>query len=309
MHSLSKIRLPLFFSMLALASSDLYAFGEVMIDKILRSDFVYDRDITHMPFMPIGYLTATHQNELELDQCPSGVDCEFQYQSISQGAGFPVWVGQNQMLVVAETLDVDVFETKTDSSTINTGGLMAAWVSQHSLEWQSAAFAYHYQNLDSHTRSENTSGTFAGLVGRYRHGARFHSYWGAVHFNGGGDAFTYPYAGFDWFIDRHWVISAVMPWPTINYLPDDKRIFKVGALFSETTWSVNTDNQFHTQDFSQVSMGAAYEQQISGAIWGEVSIGYTGLGKLQIETDADTKITTDIANTPFIKLALNVRPF
>lgn len=310
MRSFSFIRFPFFFVLLAMTSSKGYAFGEVLIDKILRSDFIYDRNITNMPFIPLGYLTASHQDELELGQCPlPEQQCEFQYQSVSQGAGLPVWVGQKQMLIVAETLDVDVFKTKNDSTTINTGGLLAAWVSQHSTEWQSGAFVYHYQNLDSHTRSDSTSGTLGGIVARYRHSARFHTYWGAVHFSGGGDSLTYPYAGFDWLIDKHWAVSAVLPWPTINYAPNESQLFKIGALVSETTWSVKQDSRFHTQDFSQLSLGISFEQKLSELIWGELSVGYTGLGKLRIETDADTEITTDISNSPFIKLSLNIRPF
>ncbi|MCE3253888.1 MAG: hypothetical protein K0Q67_2908 [Cellvibrio sp.] len=287
-----------------------YAFGEILIDKLLRSDFIYDRGITNLPFIPLGYLAATHQSALEPEQCPlSQPQCEFQYQSITQGAGMPVWVGQKQMLILGETLDVDVFDAGNDSTTINTGGLLAAWVSQHSVRWQSGAFIYHYQNLDSDARSDNTRGTFVGMVGRYRHGAHFHSYWGAVQVNSGDESLLYPYAGFDWYINKHWGITAVLPWPSVNYAPSESQLFRIGALVSETTWTEQQDNNFYTQDFSQLSLGISFEQKFSRLIWGELSAGYTGLGKLQIEADADSKLTTDISNEPFVKLALNLRPF
>jgi hypothetical protein len=295
--------------LLMVTGSKAYAFGDVLIDKILRSDFIYDRGITNMPFIPIGYLTATHQDKLEVEPCPfAQQECEFQYQSISQGAGLPVWVGQKNMLILGETLDVDVFKTKNDSTTINTGGLLAAWVTQHSTQWQSGAFIYHYQNLDSDTRSDNTSGTIGGAVARYRHSARLHSYWGAVQVSGGDESLLYPYAGFDWLINNYWGVSAVIPWPTVNYAPNEDQLFKVGALISETTWSVKQNDRFYTQDFSQLSLGISFEQKFSKLVWGELAIGYTGLGKLQIESDADSEITTDIASRPFIKLALNLRP-
>lgn len=296
-------------SLLMILSAKAHAVGEVIIDKLLRSDFIYDRDITNLPFFPIGYVAATHQSALESERCPlARQECEFQYQSITQGAGLPVWVGQKQMLVLAETLDVDVFDTGNDSTTINTGGLMAAWVSQHSELWQSAAFVYAYQNLDSDTRSDNTSGTFVGMVGRYRHSAHFHSYWGLVQVDTDAETMLYPYAGFDWFINKYWGVTAVLPWPSINYAPNQTQLFRIGALTTETTWTVKRDNRFATQDFAQVSLGASFEQKFSRALWVEFSAGYTGLGKLQIETDADTKLTTDISNQPFIKLAFNVRP-
>jgi len=296
-------------SLLMIVSTKVHAFGEVMIDKILRSDFIYDRGLTNLPFIPIGYVAATQQSALESEQCPSArQECEFQYQSISQGAGLPVWVGQKQMVIVGETLDVDVFDRGNDSTTINTGGLMAALVSQHSTNWQSGAFIYAYQNLDSETRSDNTSGTFVGMVGRYRHSARFHTYWGAVQVNTNRESLLYPYAGFDWYIDNHWAVTAVLPWPSISYAPNESQLVRLGALASETTWTVKQDDRFSTQDFSQVSLGLSVEQKFSRLIWGEFSVGYTGLGKLQIEADADSKLTTDISNQPFFKLALNVRP-
>jgi hypothetical protein len=297
-------------SLLSMIGTKAHAFGDVIIDKILRSDFIYDRDITNLPFIPIGYLMATHQSELELEQCPlAQQECKFQYQSISQGAGFPVWVGQKQMLIVAETLDVDVFETNNDSTTINTGGLLAAWISQHSPKWQSGAFVYHYQNLDSDTRSDNTKGTIGGAVARYRHSARVHTYWGAVQISGGDESSIYPYAGFDWYINTKWGITAVLPWPTINYAPNSNQLFKIGALVTNTTWSVKQDNDFYTQDFSQMSLGVSLEQKISDLLWGGLELGYSGLGKLKIETDADSEMTTDISSRPYIKLSLNVRPF
>lgn len=290
-------------------SAKVHAFGEILLDKLLRSDFIYDRGLTNLPFIPIGYVAATQQSALESEQCPlAEQECEFQYQSLSQGAGVPVWVGQKQMVIVGETLDVDVFDKGNDSTTINTGGLMAAVVSQHSTNWQSGAFVYAYQNLDSDTRSENTSGAFIGMVGRYRHSARFHSYWGAVQVNTNRDAMLYPYAGFDWYIDKHWAVTAVIPWPSISYAPNEDQLVRLGALASETTWTVKQDDRFSTQDFSQVSMGISFEQKFSRLIWGELMIGYTGLGKLQIEMDADSKLMTDISNQPFFKLALNVRP-
>jgi len=296
-------------SLLMIFSAKAYAFGDVLIDKILRSDFIYDRGLTNLPFIPIAYVAAMQQSALETEQCPlAAQECEFEYQSISQGAGLPVWVGQKQMVIVGETLDIDVFDKRSDSTTINTGGLMAALISQHSTNWQSGAFIYSYQNLDSDTRSDNTSGTFVGMVGRYRHSTRFHSYWGAVKVDTDRESMLYPYAGFDWYIDNHWAVTAVIPWPSVSYAPNETQLVRLGALVSETTWTVQQDDRFATQDFSQVTVGFAFEQKFSRLVWGEFSVGYTGLGKLQIEADADSKLATDISNQPFFKLALNVRP-
>ncbi len=309
MHRLSATKISFSFSILMLINSQAYGFGEILLDKILRSDFIYDRGITSLPFIPIGYLSATHQDTLTLEPCPRMEQgCEYQYQSISQGAGIPVWVGEKHMLIVGETLNVDVFDADGDSLTINTGGLMAAWVSQHSESWQSGAFVYHYQNLDSELRSDDTRGTYAGMVGRYRHSPTFHSYWGAVVANTVGESVFYPYFGFDWYINNRWAITAVMPWPSISYSLNETQLLRVGALVSEVSWAAKQDNSFYTQEFSQMSLGFSFEQKISRLLWAEFSAGYTGLGTLQIDTEAESKLSTDIGNQPFIKLALNVRP-
>lgn len=299
----------LFFSMTF--STQAYAVGEILIDKLLRSDFIYDRDVTNMPFIPLGYLTASNQSDLQIEKCPLAEqeNCEFDYQSLNQGAGLPVWVGQKHMVVLAETLDVDRFSSPNGSTTINTGGLMAAWASQFSTTWQSAAFLYYYHHLDSGNRNENANGVIGGFVGRYRHGADFHSYWGAVQADAGDETLIYPYVGFDWFINKYWSVVAIIPWPSINYSPNEHQIFKLGALVSGTSWSLQQDDTFSAQDFSQVSVGFSFEQKLSSTLWGEVSVGYTGLGKLEVETDADSSLSTDISNEPFFRLALNARPF
>src|SRR6187402_535468 len=85
--------------LLMIVSTKAHAFGDVLIDKILRSDFIYDRGLTNLPFIPIAYVAAMQQSALETEQCPlDRQECEFEYQSISQGAGLPVWVGQKQMV-------------------------------------------------------------------------------------------------------------------------------------------------------------------------------------------------------------------
>ena len=310
MHRLSATKRCFYFFLLMIFNSHAYGFGEVLLDKLLRSDFIYDRGITELPFIPIGYLAATHQDTLTLEPCPlTKPACEYKYQSLAQGAGIPVWVGQKNMLIVGQTLNVDVFEADGDSLTINTGGLMAAWISQHSESWQSGAFAYHYQNLDSDMRSDDTRGTYAGMVGRYRHSPTFHSYWGAVVANTSGESRFYPYIGFDWYINNLWAVTAVFPWPSVSYSLNEAQLLRVGALVSEVSWAVKQDNSFYTQDFSQMSLGFAFEQKISQLLWAEFSAGYTGLGTLQINTDAESSIKTDVESQPFIKLALNVRPF
>ena len=68
-----------------------------MIEAIMRSDFIFDRNISNVPFIPLAYLTLNQQHNLEFSGGCVDIDCEFDYQSMSHGLAMPVWVGKKHM--------------------------------------------------------------------------------------------------------------------------------------------------------------------------------------------------------------------
>lgn len=293
-------------------SSSAWAIGEKLLEKLISSDFTYDRNISNAPPLMIGYLDTNAQNGLTFEsECPPALenDCRLSYRSLSQGFGTPVWVGQKNMLVLGETLDVDAFSNRTDSFTIYTGGLLAAWVSQPSAQWQMGTFVYNYWNLGDNQERADTSTTYAGYVARYRHSARLHSYLGLIYTDALERSLVFPYAAFDWFVNDRWTISAILPWPTLTYSPTPDQAFKIGALVSGTSWTSERDQGLYTRDFAQLNLGFVFEQRLNELFWGEFSVGYAGLGRLSIDSDQDSDLQVDMESSPYFRIGINLRPF
>ena len=74
------------------------AAGNRLIEAIMRSDFIFDRNISNVPFMPLAYVSYNQQSKLKFVGDCVGENCEFDYHGISQGLALPVWVGQKNMI-------------------------------------------------------------------------------------------------------------------------------------------------------------------------------------------------------------------
>lgn len=284
------------------------AIGERLVEAVMTSDFVFDRNISNVPFFPIGYLTLSQQNSLDIDEGCELESCEFDYQSMSQGFGLPVWVGEKNMLILGESLQRDRLSWQGDNIQIDSAGVLLAWMAQPSESWQAGAFVYAYRGLGDDKLAREPKGSIGGVVVRHRHQARFHSYWGAVRFEEYSNVTIYPYIGFDWYIGEKWSVSAVLPWPTVSYAPNDDQLFKLGALFSGSEWVVDRDGEIITNDFEKWDIGFAYEHRLFSMFWAEIGIGYSGFGKLAIRSDSDIELDINTSDAPFIRLTFNIRP-
>ncbi len=285
-----------------------FATGERLIDAVMRSDFIFDKSTSNVPFFPLSYLNVSVQNDLEIDQNCNVVDCTFDYTSISQGFGLPVWIEQNNMLILGESLERDTLDFANSSTTINTAGLLAAWVSQPTPQWQAGGFIYGYQGIGGEVSTSTPSGIMSGVIARYRHEPEFHTYWGLVNLKEHNNNTIYPYLGFDWYLDKKWHISALIPWPTLNYAPTKNNLFKIGVLFSGSDWSSGNGDNISSNTFGKLDFGISWEQRLSNLIWSEVSIGHSGFGRLSIQSDADIDFESKIKGAPFFRFSINLRP-
>ena len=292
----------------SLSCSQANAAGEQIIDAIMRSDFVFDRNISNVPFLPLSYLQFSENNSLEIEGDCAGISCDFSYQSISQGLGLPVWVGQKHMLILGESLESDEIKYRGEKYRINSAGIIGAWLVQPSRDWQAGAFIYAYQGFGEGDLAREPKGSVSGVVSRFRHQPKFHSYWGFVRLQEYDDVVVYPYAGFDWLVGLEWSISALLPWPTVSYAPTKNRLFKAGALFSGSQWVADGNEQLLNNSFEKVDFGLAFEQRIRSMLWGELSVGYSGFGKVSIESSSELVFEGDIASAPYIRFSLNLRP-
>ena len=299
-----------FFSLLLyLSSTPSFAVGEQMIDAILRSDFIFDRNISNIPFIPLGWVQYTHQDSVSLKQgCTAADSCDFKYDSLSQGFGLPVWTGQKNMIILGQTLSADRLEFEDRSLRLYTGGILAAWIMQPAPEWQLGAFTYGYRGFNEDEGISQPKGNITGAVARYRHIPEFHTYWGGVRIDESDERVYYPYVGFDWYIGQKWAVTMLIPWPSVSYSKSVGTIYRLGALVSRNEWAIDSNGEVSSGSFNKVDIGFSLERQFNNLAWWELRAGYSGYGKLSLQSGSGTSFESDIDSAPFIRFAINFRP-
>ena len=294
---------------LLLAPFSAHAVGDSLIEAIMRSDFIFDKSISNVPFFPLGYVQVKHNDELTLeDDCLDTRSCDFSFTSFSQALGLPAWVGKKNMLILAETLESDRLEFDNESFSLNSLGLMAAWISQPSPEWQIGLFAFAYEGFGEEHNVSSVGGQIIGGGGRYRHEPGFHSYWGLVRLDDrSSDPLIYPYIGFDWFIGKTLGVSALVPWPAISYSPDPDIVYKFGATISGSDWFFDDSGELAAGQLGMVDFGFIYEKRLAGLFWLEAGVGYSGFSRLSISSDSDVDFDSNLERSPFFRVAINLR--
>lgn len=284
------------------------AVGDKLIETVMRSDFIFDRNVSNVPLFPLGYLSANYNDSIELEDCPQSPFCDFSYLSLRQGFGLPVWVGKKNMIILGESLELDQIESENQSLDLASGGLLIAWIQQSTPKWQNGLFYYAYDGLNEDHQLKQPSGSYAGFVGRYRHDKKFHSYWGGVRVAETGDHTWYPYAGFDWYVDKEWFVSMVIPWPSLSYAPSTDEIYRLGASFSGSDWTNENWGQSVQNSFNKIDFGFSYERRLTQLLWVEARVGYTGLGQFSVSSSGSVDFSTDVSHSPFYRLGINLRP-
>ena len=287
-----------------------FGLGEKIIESLVRSDFVFARAKTHVPFMPIGYLYYKHQEDLEVGElCEEPDACDFSYDNIQQALAVPAWVGQRNMLILGQTIDADRVKFRGETLRNDSVGGILGWAAQPQPHIQVGAFAYLYQTLEKEDALEQPGGNIVGAVVRIEHrNPGFHSYWGGVRIEDNQQLIYLPYVGFDWNIGSHWAVSGLLPWPAVTYAPTEHYLFRLGASLSGSHWAAERQEQVITNDFYKWDLGFSYERRLRNMLWGEVSVGYSGLGSIQMESDGDVMFESSLSDKPFIKFAINIRP-
>ncbi len=283
------------------------AVGEELIEAVMRSDFVFDRNISNVPFFPLAYLSTTYSGDNDFDQCPVA-DCSFSWTSISQGLGLPVWVGQQDMFLLGESLELDRLESGGRELDLVSAGVLVAWIRQHSPSLQYGAFVYAYDGIDEDVEFNQPNGNYAGIMARYRHEERLHSYWGVVRVSEENDALYYPYAGLDWYVGDEWSLSLLLPWPAVTYAPQRTRLYRFGALYNGSDWSRDSNGDLLQTSLGRVNFGFSYEQKLDGLLWLEAGVGYSGLGRAVLQSGDGIDFESNISNEPYLRISLNFRP-
>ena len=279
------------------------------IEKIANSEFIFDTADTNSPFLPIAFVDYTHYGERELSSvCLQGPTCDVDWQKLSQMAAVPIWINNRDILLVGEYLSVDWIEGEAVDDAIYSFGAILAWLRQVNDHWQVGTFVFptFYSALSDTGRYAES--IYLGSVGRHRHSARFHSYWGLAADINNIENIYYPYLAFDWFINREWAIAFIMPWPAITYAPNPDYFWRVGLLPGATQLRFEEGGQLINAGLDQWDLGLTVEHRIHNQVWAGLSLGVSGFGQITLDESLASEFEHEIEATVFGRFSVNFRP-
>jgi hypothetical protein len=149
-----------------------------------------------------------------------------------------------------------------------------------------------------------------GALGRCFSGDRAVWYYGLIYdYAFGGNSF-YPYLGYSYQFDPHWLFSLIAPWPAIAYAPSDRFFMKAGVMPSGATWALDQtgkDAQV-TGAFGGWDLGVHCNWRLNKLLWLSVGTGFSGLRSLQVNDTGDVGYEQDLSREPFVNVSLSARP-
>jgi hypothetical protein len=292
-----------------LSPAGVHAAGEEIIDALMRSDFVFDLDVSNAPTPALASLVVTDYGESRFaGDCVPPSECEYTASQASFGGMLPIWVGRRDMFAAGASVTANRLEQDASGTTVYGAGFLAAWIRQATPRWQIGAFALPQWHSAVGDGGRDTGQFVGGAVARYRHTARFHTYYGLVWLSGDPDDLFLPYFGLDWYISRQWTLSLLAPWPAVIWAPSENGMVRIGAAPSGASWRFSELGRKRTADLSRWKFGVNFEGRVRGALWAGVGVGASGLGRLRISDGEGVDLDTEVEGEPYIELFLRFRP-
>lgn len=289
------------------------SFIEKKINAFASSDIVFPRSVSNAPFLPLAVLSARSYGEAQVEFGDSGESIAYTQDGISAAGAVPFLASSRDLLIAGAYLNQVNFSTDEpliDDFRVRSVGLPIGWLHQVDPQWQAAAFAmplWHDNNQFDGARSDQL---MAGAFARYT--KNDHLWWMFGVFGDRNDLDTYflPYVGASWVINPQWTISAIMPWPSIDYAPNRDWLFSLGASPSSAAWSVRPSSEDVAVSLDAWDFGLDVERRVSGNLWVAARAGIGGLRGVRYST-RDNKLEgadIDVGASGFISLSLRFRP-
>jgi len=277
-----------------------------------ESNIEFQRSQTYVPFVPLAFLGARSygSSSIEIEGSDS---VDYDLSSVTQAAGLPVLLNDNNALMFGEYLARTKFSPdgndSVDSFHVDSFGLPIGWLQQVNSQWQAAAFVMPLAHKSSETNSDWTWQYLAGAFGRYVQSDQLWWAYGLYADVGFGDEDIYlPYLGASWSVNNHWTISAIMPWPAVLYSPNEDWLFQVGASPSGASWRTDDDFNDVSVNFDAWDFGFTAERRLVGNFWGSINSGVGGLRGLRFEGGDFEGAETSVSSSAYIGLSIKFRP-
>lgn len=302
----------LFLLLLALATHAGAASFEQVARQFMESDFVFSRAQSDVPFVPLAWIDLNTYQDSTLRTPSTDIrDLSFRQTSLSEGTLLPVLLGPRDALLVGQwgswTRLSSAHTQDTDATSI---AAPIGWARQTSPDWQVAAFVAPSANLSGDRWYWDYMG---GAFARYLGTPKFAWVFGFYAEITPPEEFYVPYVGVTWTIDRHWTVSAILPWPAVLYSPTPDWLLRLGLAPSSASWIADTAltgeaPQRVRADFTSWDFGLRVEKRAWKSLWVGGETGVSGLRGFSFSGGDWQHPRVSLSSDPYFVLTATFRP-
>ncbi len=281
------------------------------IDAFRDSDFNVKRADSNTPFIPLAFVGASRYGRAEVEADKRGVKTAYDISSLSQGAFVPYILNERDLFGVGEYVSFSSFRVEdgpVENFEVTTIGVPLGWARQINPEWQAMSFVMPM----GHDNTLETGGwTWQTLGGAFTRWTQNEEVWWAfgVYFDvGSQESFALPYIGASWLINEAWTVSAILPWPSINYSPNDRWLVRFGASPSEASWSISPEDGNATLNLDAFDFGIGVERRLSRLLWLSGEVGVGGLRNFRVSDTQIDEPDFDAGSSWYAGIDIKLRP-
>jgi len=273
------------------------------------SDFVFSRARSDVPFVPLAWLDVNSYQDSTL-RTPSG-DLSFRQTSVSEATLLPTLVGRRDALLVGQWGTwTRLSSSQFQDTEVGSVSLPVGWARQATPDWQLAAFVAPTANVTrGHWYWDYMGGVFARYAGKSRLAWVFGFYSEITP----PEELYVPYVGVTWTIDRHWTLSAILPWPAVLYSPTPDWLLRLGFAPSSASWIADVPVSGEAPrrlraDLTSWDFGLRVEKRAWKGIWLGGETGLSGFRGFSFSGREWQHPRVDLASAPYLVLTVTFRP-
>jgi hypothetical protein len=274
--------------------------------QFLDSDFIFSRTQSDVPFVPLAWIDASSYQDSDIH------GRIFRQTSFSEATLAPLLLGQRDALMIGQWGTWTRLEPRDshDETEVSNLTLPLGWARQASPEWQLAAFVAPSANQSGGDWYwDYFGGAFARYLGQPRLAWLFGFYAEITTL----EELYVPYVGVTWTIDRHWTLSAVLPWPAVLYSPTPDWMLRLGLSPSSASWIAEAPvageaPQKLRADLTSWDLGLRVERRTWKSLWIGGEAGMSGFRGFSLSGGDWQKPERSRSSDPYVTLTVTFRP-
>ncbi len=283
---------------------------DAMLQQMQRSDFVFGRTDSYVPFPPLAYLTAVHHADSELDL--AGGPLRFSENSLSELLVAPVWIGKRDMALAGEFgqwQHVSFSDPASAQRDLYTFMPVLAWLKQTGSSNQLGAFVApeYVSGSDVAGYKFTEYSGYGGIIDIYWRSPQFAWVYGGIAYFSGPQNLLFPYLGLLWMPDPHWSLALIVPWPSISYAPSASFLLQLGIVPSDGTLASTNNGRGLQLSYTSWDLRFITSWRLNHSLWLSAGVGWSGLGNLAFSdggANSDYKLNRGVVWS----LQLSLRP-